>query len=157
MLVSVYRAAAPHAPLSFEWQVYGVEDMDTATLSALRTSHCAVCGAARDHTGMKCVSKLFERDYRQPDGSLLVQKCGAYAYACAADACQYAAAKLVGKRVREACQNSKIVYTTCTGCGAIQEEKMSTCSGCLRAYYCSPACQKAHWIRHKECCMQFQC
>lgn len=35
-------------------------------------------------------------------------------------------------------------------CG--QMKKMKKCSGCEKAYYCSPECQKADWKRHKAEC-----
>ena len=30
--------------------------------------------------------------------------------------------------------------------------EVQKCSGCQRAQYCSPACQKAAWKQHKSAC-----
>ena len=32
-------------------------------------------------------------------------------------------------------------------------ENFKKCSGCRKTYYCSSACQKAHWRTHKPVCM----
>eukprot|EP01094_Clydonella_sp_ATCC50884_P014774 TRINITY_DN2533_c0_g1_i1.p1 TRINITY_DN2533_c0_g1~~TRINITY_DN2533_c0_g1_i1.p1 ORF type:complete len:913 (-),score=329.73 TRINITY_DN2533_c0_g1_i1:127-2865(-) len=46
----------------------------------------------------------------------------------------------------------------CFQCGAIEsdakDKKMKVCSGCRSASYCSVACQKQHWQRHKPICLE---
>ncbi len=40
--------------------------------------------------------------------------------------------------------------TKCGRCGS--KKKLKACSGCLDVYYCSRACQNAHWKEHKPDC-----
>jgi hypothetical protein len=42
------------------------------------------------------------------------------------------------------------IFRTCAGCGASKFEALK-CSRC-GAFYCSSACQKAHWPEHKAAC-----
>ena len=44
---------------------------------------------------------------------------------------------------------------SCYNCDPFDERKgnMMQCSRCKRAYYCSKACQKGHWERHKPNCL----
>eukprot|EP00088_Acartia_fossae_P006428 TRINITY_DN12959_c0_g1_i2.p1 TRINITY_DN12959_c0_g1~~TRINITY_DN12959_c0_g1_i2.p1 ORF type:complete len:351 (+),score=48.42 TRINITY_DN12959_c0_g1_i2:35-1087(+) len=43
-------------------------------------------------------------------------------------------------------------------CGHCEKrgESLSTCSGCLAQFYCSPQCQKANWKTHKRACKPFK-
>jgi len=46
----------------------------------------------------------------------------------------------------------------CHVCGVTRAEgggPLLQCSGCRRAYYCSPACQKEDWKRHKSDCKRW--
>jgi hypothetical protein len=59
-----------------------------------------------------------------------------------------------------ALQKSKSAKTTlltivdaCSQCGA---SGGSLCGGCRKIYYCSPACQRAHWRTHKAACKATQ-
>ena len=38
----------------------------------------------------------------------------------------------------------------CAACGKVSG--LSFCERCSATYYCSPACQKAHWPEHRELC-----
>lgn len=46
-----------------------------------------------------------------------------------------------------------------TKCHSCQKDRSETsspllrCSGCGKAWYCSPQCQKAHWKKHKPTCL----
>lgn len=40
----------------------------------------------------------------------------------------------------------------CVTCGQLGKPKLLVCSACKSAHYCSSACQKAHWKRHKTTC-----
>ena len=41
----------------------------------------------------------------------------------------------------------------CSGClKKVRGDKLKSCSGCLKAKYCSRACQKKHWKVHKKIC-----
>lgn len=47
---------------------------------------------------------------------------------------------------------------TCTTCGAtLTDETRRHCSRCKVVYYCSRACQKADWGRHKSSCESSSC
>ncbi|KAF9030350.1 hypothetical protein BDZ89DRAFT_1112247 [Hymenopellis radicata] len=48
-------------------------------------------------------------------------------------------------------RNVQIASDKCGNCGK-RDAKMSKCSGCKVATYCDPACQKAHWPKHKAAC-----
>eukprot|EP00405_Crypthecodinium_cohnii_P037749 CAMPEP_0206537772 /NCGR_PEP_ID=MMETSP0325_2-20121206/7496_1 /ASSEMBLY_ACC=CAM_ASM_000347 /TAXON_ID=2866 /ORGANISM="Crypthecodinium cohnii, Strain Seligo" /LENGTH=334 /DNA_ID=CAMNT_0054035143 /DNA_START=52 /DNA_END=1056 /DNA_ORIENTATION=+ len=39
-------------------------------------------------------------------------------------------------------------------CANCSNSAVAECSGCYRVCYCSPQCQRAHWGRHKEACLQ---
>lgn len=39
----------------------------------------------------------------------------------------------------------------------VERSAMMSCSGCRQANYCSRACQKAHWTKHKKDCLMFGC
>lgn len=43
-------------------------------------------------------------------------------------------------------------YEGCTRVAAHGEEKLSVCSGCMRARYCDQACQRAAYLAHKAAC-----
>jgi len=50
-----------------------------------------------------------------------------------------------------------ITTRTCHNCHQPGSEKLSKCSGCLSAAYCSRKCQNAHWKReHKSQCAAYQ-
>jgi len=40
----------------------------------------------------------------------------------------------------------------CFGCAKRFESKLKACGKCKRAFYCSGACQRAHWHDHKPLC-----
>ncbi|KAL9959780.1 hypothetical protein ACROYT_G033135, partial [Oculina patagonica] len=42
-------------------------------------------------------------------------------------------------------------FKTCYNCG--KKGDLKRCAGCQHAYYCSKACQKQHWRRHKPNCI----
>ncbi|KAI0765769.1 hypothetical protein BC629DRAFT_908860 [Irpex lacteus] len=48
-------------------------------------------------------------------------------------------------------------FTQCQNCGKDKEHdkiKLSVCTGCRIATYCSPRCQRGHWPVHKQLCLQ---
>lgn len=49
--------------------------------------------------------------------------------------------------------NAKNVEYHCSACFKTSKKRMSKCSRCQSAYYCSPECQSADWKdRHKKVC-----
>ena len=56
-----------------------------------------------------------------------------------------------GKDVSEVREKLKRSSKRCFECG---KDKSSRCTGCFLALYCSPACQKNGWTRHKDECKE---
>ena len=50
---------------------------------------------------------------------------------------------------RECIRRARCYNPTCTS-----EPAMSVCGRCESAFYCSPACQRAHWSVHKSACVR---
>ena len=52
------------------------------------------------------------------------------------------------------CINGQRAFQDDRGCSACGEESKDTkrCSKCRHARYCSPLCQKLHWVNHKKFC-----
>lgn len=42
----------------------------------------------------------------------------------------------------------------CASCTRALPVTADVCSSCREAFYCGPACQKAHWPQHKAACKQ---
>ena len=51
----------------------------------------------------------------------------------------------------EASRAPKAPDRQCSGCGKVLSE-MKLCSRCRAVWYCSHACQRAHWPAHKRAC-----
>ena len=51
----------------------------------------------------------------------------------------------------------KLLRRSCNFCGKERDENtFLCCAGCKRIYYCSPACQKNGWDRHKKICKEIR-
>lgn len=51
------------------------------------------------------------------------------------------------------------LVNSCLACNKSREDndgKLSTCSGCKQAHYCSRECQKADWSKHKPFCISLK-
>ena len=50
--------------------------------------------------------------------------------------------------------DTPILFRRCSNLTGVSEALLDVeiCSGCMRAQYCSPACQKAAWKHHKTSC-----
>lgn len=47
----------------------------------------------------------------------------------------------------------RLTKRVCSQCG-VTDRDLSICSRCRLTFYCSGACQRAHWIQHKTWCMK---
>jgi hypothetical protein len=47
---------------------------------------------------------------------------------------------------------AKLGTDSCTACGGPGNPKLLACGRCKRTKYCSSACSKAHWKKHKQTC-----
>ena len=48
-------------------------------------------------------------------------------------------------------KDAKKKWRTCSTCG-VRKKRMSKCGGCRLHHYCSEACQRLDWPRHKRTC-----
>ncbi|GFH53815.1 hypothetical protein CTEN210_10291 [Chaetoceros tenuissimus] len=61
----------------------------------------------------------------------------------------------VAKAWRKALKKSNQSLRKCYNCIKTEKDvKLSSCSGCDLAAYCSRECQKAHWPKHKDTCKE---
>jgi hypothetical protein len=57
----------------------------------------------------------------------------------------------VEKFLRMRLKAGRCGYSLCDG-GVAEGGKLQSCSRCNRVFYCSKACQRAHWPDHKRVC-----
>ncbi len=55
--------------------------------------------------------------------------------------------------VKAKLKDNVFVEKLCSTCGVgMGGERLFSCRGCGRAYYCGKQCQRMHWQEHKEGC-----
>ena len=147
---AVYSSASRALAVIFTRDLYFVEGGTVVNAIAAVDAANAVFGVIRERLDGKVSDSAMQASLQEVLKSIGAKATAVpMAFPRCGGGCRSASASVGGGGKAEACTGFTIGVLCAAGCGVVGT---NVCGRCKAVFYCSSACQRAHWSVHKKLC-----